>query len=258
MGAAPVPGLLEHPGVRMSDHIIARQSTVVPATHAGRGRRKATTVVGAALGALVLAGGGFLAGAAIGHDAGMSDDASDAAATEAAYDPAFFGSLSPSGSSSLGGAQAREDAPADRSAGAGAGTDGEEKMEAESASPEAGASTGSSGRTGYAVQGDVIEIEGENVLVCATGNGLGLSHIGVTLEAGADGEATRAQSEHLCSDAFRLTGALLLEARGDELLSAPRDVNAAGHAYQCRPAAEKVLRCTAEDGTIVTLWSAAP
>lgn len=238
----------------MSDHIIARQSTVVPAMHAGRGRRKATTVVGAALGALVLAGGGFLAGAAIGHDAGVSDGASDAAATEAAYDPAFFGSLSSSGSSSLGGAQAREEVPADRSAGAEAGA-GEG---AESASPEAGAATGSSGRTGYAVQGDVIEIEGENVLVCATGNGLGLSHIGVTLEAGADGEVTRAQSEHLCGDAFRLTGALLLEARGDELLSVPRDVNAAGHAYQCRPAAEKVLRCTAEDGTIVTLWSAAP
>lgn len=242
----------------MSDHIIARQATVVPATHAGRGRRKATTVVGAALGALVLAGGGFLAGAAIGHDVGASHGASDVAATEAAYDPAFFGSLNSSGSSSLGGAQAREEAPADRSAGADGGAEAGAGEGAEPASPEAGASTGSSGRTGYAVQGDVIEIEGENVLVCATGNGLGLSHIGVTLEAGADGEATRAQSEHLCGDAFRLTGTLLLEVRGDELLSAPRDVNAAGHAYQCRPAAEKVLRCTAEDGTIVTLWSAAP
>ena len=258
MGAAPVPDLLEHPGVRMSDHIIARQSTVVPATHAGRGRRKATTVVGAALGALVLAGGGFLAGAAIGHDAGMSDDASDAAATEAAYDPAFLGSLSRSGSSSLGGAQAREDAPADRSAGAGAGTDGEEKTEAESASPEAGASTGSGGRTGYAVRGDVIEIEGEDVLVCATGNGFGLSHIGVTLAAGADGDATRAESERLCADAFRVTGALVVGDPGGDLLATERDVRVGDRAYQCRPAAEKVLRCTAEDGTIVTLWSAAP
>ena len=120
------------------------------------------------------------------------------------------------------------------------------------------AGTGSGGRTGYAVRGDVIEIEGEDVLVCATGNGFGLSHIGVTLAAGADGDATRAESERLCADAFRVTGALVVGDPGGDLLATERDVRVGDRAYQCRPAAEKVLRCTAEDGTIVTLWSAAP
>ena len=108
------------------------------------------------------------------------------------------------------------------------------------------------------MQGDVIEIEGEDVLVCLTGNGFGLSHVGVTLEAGADGDATAADSERLCADALRLTGALIMADGDGDLLGTARDVNAAGHAYRCRPVAEKVLRCTAEDGSIVTLWSAEP
>lgn len=236
----------------MSDKIIARQSAVIPAAEGtGGGRRKARTVVGAALGALVLAGGGFFAGAAVGQNSGGADDAA-----EVAYESVFFGSSS-LGSSSLGSSSGRDGAAADRAtdfaeAGGAAGA------EAETASPEPESGTGSGGRTGYAVQGDVIEIEGEDVLVCLTGNGFGLSHVGVTLEAGADGDATAADSERLCADALRLTGALIMANGDGDLLGTARDVNAAGHAYQCRPVAEKVLRCTAEDGAIVTLWSAEP
>lgn len=247
----------------MSDKIIARQSAVIPAAEGtGGGRRKARTVVGAALGALVLAGGGFFAGAAVGQNSGGTDDAA-----EVAYESIFFGSSS-LGSSSLGSSSGRDGAAADPDGDAGAdaadrSTDGAQAdgtvgTEAETASPDPDSGEGSSGRTGYAVQGDVIEIEGEDVLVCLTGNGFGLSHVGVTLEAGADGDATRAESEHLCADALRLTGALIMGNAGEDLLATARDVNAAGHAYQCRPVAEKVLRCTAEDGTMVTLWSAAP
>lgn len=247
----------------MSDKIIARQSAVIPAAEGtGGGRRKARTVVGAALGALVLAGGGFFAGAAVGQNSGGADDAA-----EVAYESVFFGSSS-LGSSSLGSSSGRDGAAADPGGDAGADAadratdvaeaDGAAGAEAETASPEPDSGEGSSGRTGYAVQGDVIEIEGEDVLVCLTGNGFGLSHVGVTLEAGDAGDATRAESEHLCADALRLTGALIMGNAGEDLLATARDVNAAGHAYQCRPVAEKVLRCTAEDGTMVTLWSAAP
>lgn len=236
----------------MSDKIIARQSAVIPAAEGtGGGRRKARTVVGAALGALVLAGGGFFAGAAVGQNSGGADDAS-----EVAYESVFFGSSS-LGSSSLGSASGRDGAAADRATDV-AEADGAAGAEAETASPEPDSGEGSSGRTGYAVQGDVIEIEGEDVLVCLTGNGFGLSHVGVTLEAGADGDATAADSERLCADALRLTGALIMANGDGDLLGTARDVNAAGHAYQCRPVAEKVLRCTAEDGAIVTLWSAEP
>lgn len=235
----------------MSDKIIARQSAVIPAAEGtGGGRRKARTVVGAALGALVLAGGGFFAGAAVGQNSGGADDAA-----EVAYESVFFGSSS-LGSSSLGSSSGRDGA-ADRATDV-AEADGAAGAEAETASPEPDSGEGSSGRTGYAVQGDVIEIEGEDVLVCLTGNGFGLSHVGVTLEAGADGDATAADSERLCADALRLTGALIMANGDGDLLGTARDVNAAGHAYQCRPVAEKVLRCTAEDGAIVTLWSAEP
>lgn len=237
----------------MSDKIIARQSAVIPAVEGtGGGRRKARTVVGAALGALVLAGGGFFAGAAVGQNSGGADDAS-----EVAYESVFFGSSSGrDGAAADPGGDAGADA-ADRATDV-AEADGAAGAEAETASPEPESGTGSGGRTGYAVQGDVIEIEGEDVLVCLTGNGFGLSHVGVTLEAGADGDATAADSERLCADALRLTGALIMANGDGDLLGTARDVNAAGHAYQCRPVAEKVLRCTAEDGAIVTLWSAEP
>lgn len=248
----------------MSDHITTRQSTVIPATvtsaaegRGGRGRRKAATVAGAALAALALAGGGFFAGAAVGHDSGPAD---------VAYESVFFGSVS-LGSSSLGSSSAPgeeggvKDAPADAPAGDGVADRSADATDpatesATASEPEAG--TGSGGRTGYAVRGDVIEIEGEDVLVCATGNGFGLSHIGVTLAAGADGDATRAESERLCADAFRVTGALVVGDPGGDLLATERDVRVGDRAYQCRPAAEKVLRCTADDGSMVTLWSAAP
>ena len=249
----------------MSDHITTRQSTVIPATvtsaaegRGGRGRRKAATVACAALGALALAGGGFLAGAAVGRDSGPAD---------VAYESVFFGSSSlglSSGSSSAPGEEGGvKDAPAEAPAGDGVAdrsadaADGAESADP-AAAPEPEAGTGSGGRTGYAVRGDVIEIEGEDVLVCATGNGFGLSHIGVTLAAGADGDATRAESERLCADAFRVTGALVVGDPGGDLLATERDVRVGDRAYQCRPAAEKVLRCTADDGSMVTLWSAAP
>lgn len=239
-----------------SDNIIARKPAVISAADGvDGGRRTARTVVGAVLGALVLAGGGFFVGAAVGQNSGGADDAS-----EVAYESTFFGSSS-SGSSAPGSSAGREGGAADADGGAadadaGAGNTG--AGGADSPSPTAESGTGSSGRTGYAVQGDVIEIEGEDVLVCLTGNGFGLSHVGVTLEAGADGDATAADSERLCADALRLTGALIMADGDGDLLGTARDVNAAGHAYQCRPVAEKVLRCTAEDGSIVTLWSAEP
>ncbi|HHT32226.1 MAG TPA: hypothetical protein GX015_06725, partial [Corynebacterium sp.] len=99
----------------MSDHITTRQSTVIPATvtsaaegRGGRGRRKAATVACAALGALALAGGGFLAGAAVGRDSGPAD---------VAYESVFFGSSSlgsSSGSSSAPGEEGGvKDAPAE-------------------------------------------------------------------------------------------------------------------------------------------------
>lgn len=233
----------------MSDHITTRQSTVIPATvtsaaegRGGRGRRKAATVACAALGALALAGGGFLAGAAVGRDSGPAD---------VAYESVFFGS------SSLGSSSGSSSAPGEEGGVKDAPADGAESADP-AAAPEPEAGTGSGGRTGYAVRGDVIEIEGEDVLVCATGNGFGLSHIGVTLAAGADGDATRAESERLCADAFRVTGALVVGDPGGDLLATERDVRVGDRAYQCRPAAEKVLRCTADDGSMVTLWSAAP
>lgn len=228
-----------------SDNIIARKPAVISAADGvAGGRRTARTVVGAVLGALVLAGGGFFVGAAVGQNSGGADDAS-----EVAYESTFFGSSSSGSSAGRGGGTADADGDSGDVAGAGG---------ADSPSPTPESDAGSSGRTGYAVQGDVIEIEGEDVLVCLTGNGFGLSHVGVTLEAGADGDATAADSERLCADALRLTGALIMADGDGDLLGTARDVNAAGHAYQCRPVAEKVLRCTAEDGSIVTLWSAEP
>ena len=184
-----------------------------------------------------------------GQNSGGADDAS-----EVAYESTFFGSSS-SGSSAPGSSAGRGGGPADADGDSGAGAGDAGAGGADSPSPTSESGTGSSGRTGSAVQGDAIEIEGGD-----TGNGFGLSHVGVTLEAGADGDATAADSERLCADALRLTGALIMaDGDGDgDLLGTARDVNAAGHAYQCRPVAEKVLRCTAEDGSIVTLWSAEP
>lgn len=232
-----------------SDNIIARKPAVIAAADGvDGGRRTAWTVVGAVLGALVLSGGGFFVGASVGQNSGGADDAS-----EVVYESTFFGSSS-SGSSAPGSSAGRDGGAADADGDSGDGGAGG----ADSPSPTPEAGTGSSGRTGYAVQGDVIEIEGEEVLVCLTGNGFGLSHVGVTLEAGADGDATAADSERLCADALQLTGALIMANGDGDLLGTARDVNAAGHAYQCRPVAEKVLRCTAEDGAIVTLWSAEP
>ncbi|WP_295624353.1 hypothetical protein [uncultured Corynebacterium sp.] len=242
----------------MPEHEFSRRPQVIPATGAGspKGRRLGAKV-GAALGALALTGAGFFAGTAVGHES-----ASTEAATEVAYDQALFGS------SSLDAGSLGSLAPADETSEAGE-TDGTGATESEATgrdadaaparpNPESGEGS-SEGRTSYAVRGDVVQLEDEDVLVCATGNGFGMSHIGTTLAEGVDGETTRAESEHLCGDAFRLVGALFVaDPAGDDMLSAPRDVNAAGHAYQCRPIADEVLRCTAEDGTMATLWSAAP
>ncbi len=262
----------------MSDHTIARQSTVIPAAagHDGGRRRRVRAAVGAVAGVMVLVGGGFFAGVAAGQHSAGGDDR----AAEVEYQSALFGSSLPgslpgssSGPSSAGGDEsARAEDPAApgeigrREAGPGesgqaAGAPGDTAGDAAgetTAAPDPGAARGSGGRTGFALRGDVIEIEGEDVLVCATGNGFGMSHIGVTLAEGADADATRAESDRLCADVLRVMGALVLSNRGEDLLGTERDVEAAGRTYRCRPVAEKVLRCTGDDGSVVTLWSAAP
>ncbi|MFC3850402.1 hypothetical protein ACFORJ_09540 [Corynebacterium hansenii] len=259
----------------MSDHTIARQSTVIPAAagHDGGRRRRVRAAVGAVAGVMVLVGGGFFAGVAAGQQSAGGDDR----AAEVDYRSALFGSSLPgslpgsssSGPSSAGGDESAgaEDSAAPGEAGRGeagpresgqaAGDPGDAAGET-TAAPDPGAARGSGGRTGFALRGDVIEIEGEDVLVCATGNGFGMSHIGVTLSEGADADATRAESDRLCADALRVMGALVLANRGEDLLGTERDVEAAGRTYRCRPVAEKVLRCTGDDGSVVTLWSAAP
>lgn len=109
----------------------------------------------------------------------------------------------------------------------------------------------------YAVQGDVVDIAGEAVYVCATGNGYGLSHVGATLMKSAGAEATRAESARLCATALRVASAVVV-ANGSrsELLTTPRIIESGGR-YECNPAEPGVLRCGAEDGSLFTLWDVA-
>lgn len=109
----------------------------------------------------------------------------------------------------------------------------------------------------YAIQGDVVDIAGEAVYVCATGNGYGLSHVGATLLKGADAEATRAESARLCGTALRVAGAVVV-ANGarSELLTTPRIIESGGR-YECNPVEPGVLRCAADDGSLFTLWDVA-
>lgn len=113
----------------------------------------------------------------------------------------------------------------------------------------------------WVLQGDVIEIAGEEVLVCATGNGFGISHIGTTLSEDADGEATRAEKDRLCATAFTVVGGLVLSGAGQgSMLEEERDVAIGATSATCVPVEDedKVLRCTANDDSLVTVWSVAP
>lgn len=113
----------------------------------------------------------------------------------------------------------------------------------------------------WVLQGDVIEIAGEEVLVCATGNGFGISHIGTTLSEDADGEATRAEKDRLCATAFTVVGGLVLSGAGQgSMLEEERDVAIGATSATCVPVEDedKVLRCTANDASLVTVWSVAP
>lgn len=113
----------------------------------------------------------------------------------------------------------------------------------------------------WVLQGDVIEIAGEEVLVCATGNGFGISHIGTTLSEDADGEATRAEKDRLCATAFTVVGGLVLSGAGQgSMLEEERDVAIGATSARCVPVEgeDKVLRCTANDDSLVTVWSVAP
>lgn len=118
-----------------------------------------------------------------------------------------------------------------------------------------------SGERDWVLQGDVIEIAGEEVLVCATGNGFGISHIGTTLSEDADGEATRAEKDRLCATAFTVVGGLVLSGAGQgSMLEEERDVAIGATSATCVPVEDedKVLRCTANDDSLVTVWSVAP
>ena len=118
-----------------------------------------------------------------------------------------------------------------------------------------------SGERDWVLQGDVIEIAGEEVLVCATGNGFGISHIGTTLSEDADGEATRAEKDRLCATAFTVVGGLVLSGAGQgSMLEEKRDVAIGATSATCVPVEDedKVLRCTANDDSLVTVWSVAP
>lgn len=113
----------------------------------------------------------------------------------------------------------------------------------------------------WVLQGDIIEIADEEVLVCATGNGFGISHIGTTLSEDADGEATRAEKDRLCATAFTVVGGLVLSgADQGSMLEEERDVAIGATSATCVPVEDedKVLRCTANDDSLVTVWSVAP
>lgn len=268
----------------MPDHDSGQSAAVPGPPH----RRTGLVVAAAVLGALALGGGGFLAGAALGQGMNGNDvaevsvdqarDASEAPQpTGAAWNGGNAGDDGAAGANGANGTNGANGAHSGAGNGVEPGTSGNADAgrtgnAAEPGTPgnadaagratanlaESGAPDAGKGREAYAVRGDVVEIAGENVLVCATGDGFGVSHLGATPAAGADAEATRTGGEPMCADASGVAGALMSEQQGGDLLSAERNVTVGGREYRCLPVADKVLRCTADDGALITLWSAAP
>ncbi|MEJ6020369.1 hypothetical protein [Corynebacterium sp. H113] len=111
------------------------------------------------------------------------------------------------------------------------------------------------------LQGDFADVAGERVLVCATGNGAGISHVGVTASPGAPEGDTQRDAAKLCSTAYRVMGALLASdmanAPGHEGILARDHRFDAGGPAECKPAGEATLRCETSEGPLVTIWSVA-
>lgn len=241
----------------------------------GAASRRPKLIAGAVLSALLLASSGFLAGVAVGNGGGANGGIIPASLSSSldlgsisADDVAGYRDAGSSDGAGAGDAEGAaeaatgEDGIAGVTGEAGADDAADGTGETSDGADESGATAGSS-RRGRVLRGDVLEIDGEQVLVCATGNGYGISHIGTTLRPGATPEETRADSDRLCATAYKVVGGLLLSGSGDKgsLLREERSVSVAGTSAECRPSgepSEKTLRCEADDESLVTVWSVAP
>lgn len=271
----------------MSSPRIPQQPQVIPAGNAGRDgvdggargpagffrKRKGVFRSALALSVVALFGAGYFAGQVLPMGgAGAPGDVGDIplAAGSSSMLPGSVGADQIGGGA--GGAGDRDadrdagrgsDRAADRASGGRDGTPATIGGDDRGDRPSGGTGNGGAGSSerDWVLQGDVVEIAGEDVLVCATGNGFGISHIGTTLREGADGEATRAEKDRLCATAFTVVGGLVLSGSGEgSMLREERDVAVGATTATCKPVEneEKVLRCVAGDDSLVTVWSVAP
>ncbi len=112
-----------------------------------------------------------------------------------------------------------------------------------------------------ALQGQVVRMVDEDVYVCATGNGYGFSHVGVTKFAGASGEETKADALSLCMKAMRISGALVAakapESPEDSVLVDPPRSLYGNYTAQCKRVADDVVRCETPEKELITIWDVA-
>ncbi|WP_448852802.1 hypothetical protein [Corynebacterium sp. 335C] len=247
-GAAPAAGRRPLVGFAAIAAVVGLVLVGVVALVGGRGDAETDHVAG-----VTSSGGGAGGGASFGGSGDATDDA-----------PAAGADGSGEAGDVMGGGEPSRPKP-------GAG-DGSAAPSAEPTAARAlgtmAAPTGSADADGAAARpadaprmilsGEVIQFRGEQVLVCATGDGRGVSHVGVTAEAGATGARTAADEPALCDIATDVTGALMERAGdGPVDLSSPAEVDAAGRHATCEPLDPGIMRCTVDGGALVTIWSEA-
>lgn len=138
----------------------------------------------------------------------------------------------------------------------------------ESFSREPGASAPSTAASEAPVilTGEVVSFRGEQVYVCATGDGHGVSHLGVTAFPGATGAQTTAKLPGLCDTAAGVLHELFATVGdGDVDLGAPVTVTAQGRRAECAPIGDGIMRCTVQpaegvpekETPLVTVWDVA-
>lgn len=108
--------------------------------------------------------------------------------------------------------------------------------------------------------GEVVQFHGEHVLVCRTGDGHGVSHLGVTAHHGATGAQTAAEEPALCGLASDVLATLMERAGdGDVDLASTAIFDVDGRHVRCEPIGRGAMRCAVDGdgGPLVTVWDEA-
>ncbi len=124
---------------------------------------------------------------------------------------------------------------------------------------DAGAGDSAEGQS-MILAGEVVQFHGEHVLVCRTGDGHGVSHLGVTAHHGATGAQTAAEEPALCGLASDVLAALMERAGdGDVDLASTAIFDVDGRHVRCEPIGRGAMRCAVDGdgGPLVTVWDEA-